>query len=96
MTKMWSYNKTKQFDNNGKRWHFVSHYIFLKDENDEPFEIYFRNDERTEFGLIRFERRKDFPYRNYEVLANKIMNNSDFRKTLLNAETEDVWNKNWK
>ncbi len=64
---MWSYDKTKRFDNKGSRWHFVNHYIFMKDADDEPRELYFRNEERTEFGFIRFERRKDFPYRNFEV-----------------------------
>lgn len=46
--------------------------------------------------MLRFEKRKDNPYRNYEILVNKIMNNDEFRKTLLDAETKDVWNRNWK
>ena len=63
---------------------------------DEPREIYFRNDIRTEFGVIRFERLQDNPYRDYVTLVNKIMNNDEFRSSLLRPETEIVWKKNWK
>lgn len=98
MGEMWSYEKTKYFDNKGKRWHFVNRYFFGTgtDFGNHPFEVYFRDDERTEFGLLRFEKRNDNPYRNYEMLANKIMNNEKFRKSLLNPELEEVWNRNWK
>ena len=51
--------------------------------NDQPFELYFRDDARTEFGLLRFERQKDDPYRDYDVMISKIMNDAEFRKTLL-------------
>ena len=95
---MWSYDKEKRFDANGKRWHFVRRDIFgdIGTYENQPFELYFRDDERTEFGLLRFERRKDNPYRNYVVMIDKIMNKEDFRKTLLDLETEGVWNRNWK
>lgn len=80
------------------RWHFVSRYFLGGDTDfgEQPYELYFRNDERTEFGLVRFERRKDNPYRDYETLVNKIINNIEFRKTLLKPDTEDIWNRNWK
>jgi len=90
----WSYHKNKCFDKKGVRWHFVQRYLFGQDP--EPFELYFRNDDRSEFGLLRFENRKDFPYRNDEVAIYKIMNNAPFRKSLLDADTEAVWKKNWK
>ena len=95
---MWSYDKTKRFDNKGKQWHFVNRYFFggIGESENLPYELYFRDDERTEFGLLRFEKKKDNPYRNYEVLVNKIMNNAEFRKSLLENETKDIWNKNWK
>lgn len=95
---MWAYDKAKRFDNKGRRWHFVSRRFWSKDADfkDQPFELYFRDDERTQFGLLRFERQAVNPYRNYDVMINKIMNNDDFRKTLLDAGTEDVWNRNWK
>jgi len=95
---MWSYEKAKRFDNKGRRWHFVSRYIWEAgiDFDEQPYELYFRNDERTEFGLLRFEKRKENPYRDYETIVNKVMNNDKFRKTLIKPETEEVWSKNWK
>ena len=96
MGEMWSYDKVKRFDGKGHRWHFVSRYFFIEDSDNEPYELYFRNDERTEFGLLRFERRKDNPYRDYDTLITKIMNNAEFRKTLIAPETENIWNRNWK
>jgi hypothetical protein len=98
MSEMWSYDKTMRLDRKGRRWHFVRRYIWGEKGSSEnqPFELYFRNDERTEFGLLRFERQEDNPYRDYDIMINKIMNNVEFRKTLLNSETEGVWNRNWK
>lgn len=93
---MWSYDKEKRFDKKGNRWHFVMHHISATNYEDSPYELYFRNDERTEFGLLRFEKKKDNPYRDYMTVVTKLMNNSEFRKTLLNPETESIWNKNWK
>jgi hypothetical protein len=95
---MWSYQKQKRFDTKGRRWHFVNHYPDSSGlpYDEQPVEFYFRDDERTEFGVLRFERRKDNPYRNYEVMVNKIMNDADFRDSLLDPETEGVWNRNWK
>ena len=98
MNEMWHYDKQKRFDANGKRWHFV-HRDFYGDVgnyDNQPFELYFRDDQRTEFGLLRFERRKDNPYRSYDVMIDKIMNKPEFRKTLLAPETESIWNRNWK
>jgi hypothetical protein len=34
--------------------------------DDRPYELLFRDDEWTEVGRIRFEKRKDNPYQNYE------------------------------
>lgn len=98
MSESWYYDKEKRCDLKGRRWHFLFHHVFsneLKYE-DCPYELYFRNDDRTEFGLLRFEKRKDNPYRDYNMVINKIMNNREFRKTLLNPDTAEVWNKNWK
>ena len=84
MGEMWSYDKSKRFDNKGGRWHFVRHSIWGEKGTSEnqPFELYFRNDERTEFGLLRYEREEENPYRDYDMMINKIMNNAEFRKTL--------------
>jgi hypothetical protein len=98
MSEMWSYDKTKRLDKKGKRWRFVQRIIWDKQVSydEQPFELYFRDDARTEFGLLRFENRKDNPYRDYDLMINKIMNDAEFRKTLLIPETEGVWNRNWK
>ncbi len=98
MKEMWSYDKTKRFGKNGKRWHFVRCNFYDADIDYDacPYELYFRDDEKTEFGLLRFESKKDNPYRDYDAVISKIMNNVPFRKTLLNPETESVWKKNWK
>ena len=97
MKNLWSYQKEKSFDRQGTRWHFVLLTFFsLAEDEDEPREIYFRNDDRTEFGVLRFERLQDNPYRDWVTIVNKIMNNKPFRMTLLNHETADVWKKNWK
>jgi len=96
MSETWSYDKVRRFDGNGKRWHFVSVTRFPAGANSHEYEVYFRDDERTEFGLLRFERFADNPYRDLDAIAAKIMNNAEFRGTLLNPETEDVWLKSWK
>ena len=98
MKETWSYDRTKRFGKNGTRWHFVSCYFddTAIDYDSRPYELYFRNDEKTEFGLLRYESKKDNPYRDYDALISKIMNNVPFRKTLLNPETKDIWRKDWK
>lgn len=94
----WFYERKHRYDKRGTRWHFVRRDI---DDpavpfDERPFEIYFRNDDRTEFGLLRFERRKDNPYRNYETMVAKIMNDVEFRNSLLDATTKTVWRRSWK
>ena len=94
----WSYDKDVRFDKQGNRWHFVRRdNIDMRPPYDEqPFEVYFRNDARTEYGVLKFARRKDFPYRNYIVMVTKIMNDAEFRRALLAPETERVWRRSWK
>jgi len=95
---MWSYDKNKCFDNAGKRWHFVRRDFSdpAVPYEDRPVELYFRDDERTTFGVLRFARRKDIPFRNYEVMIKKIMNDLEFRAQLIKTETKAIWNRNWK
>lgn len=95
---MWSYDKTKRFGKDGTRWHFVRRNFYDTDTDfeDHPYELYFRDDAKTEFGFLRFETRKDNPYRDYAAVISKIMNNPPFRKTLQKPETANVWKKNWK
>jgi hypothetical protein len=94
----WTYDRKRRHDKKGGRWHFAAHGLFDPDVpyQEQPFELYFRNDERTEFGVVRFERRKDNPYRDYEAMVTKIMNDADFRRTLLDPDTESVWRRSWK
>jgi len=63
---------------------------------DAGFELYFRDEERTTFGVLRFEKRKDNPFRDYKTMINKIMNDKTFRNSLINPNTKSIWNKNWK
>ena len=95
---LWSYERKRRRDKKGARWHFAS-CIVLDPEvpyEERPFQLYFRNDDRTQFGLLRFEHRKDNPYRDYEAIVTKIMNNHAFRRTLLDPETAGIWRKSWK
>ena len=96
MRELWSYDKEKRTAKDGTRWHFASRHCFPDNGEDEPYELYFRDDERTQFGLLRFANRKDNPYRDYLTVITKIMNNAPFRTTLLKPETGAVWSKNWK
>jgi len=94
-----SYEKQRRYDKQGQRWHFVKRYLLGDDaepDEEQAYELYFRNDDRTEFGLLRFEHRRDNPYRDHAMIVNKIMNDVEFRRTLLDAETEEVWLNSWK
>lgn len=95
---LWSYDKAARFDKKGNRWHFVRRDVVDRrlPFEEQTYEIYFRNGERTEFGVLKFPRRKENPYRNYMTMINKIMNDAEFRKTLLDAETKSVWRRSWK
>lgn len=98
MKEMWTYDKQKRFDNAGERWHFVRRDFYDTDipYEDRPVELYFRDDERRVFGVLTFKRQKDIPFRNYDVMINKVMNDKEFRATLITPEAKAVWNKNWK
>ena len=96
MEQSWSYHRAKTHDRTGVRWHFASRFFTAVPGEDEPRELYFRNDDNTEFGMLRFERLQDNPYRDSQTIINKIMNNIPFRRTLLDEETASVWKKNWK
>ncbi len=96
ITEEWTYHRTKKYDKSRMRWHFVTRYFYVADGQDEPREVYFRNDDETEFGMIRFDSIKAFPYRDWDFLKNKILTNIAFRRSLLDSETRSVWRKNWK
>ncbi|THB69384.1 MAG: hypothetical protein D6B27_00555 [Gammaproteobacteria bacterium] len=97
MREHWAYSKEKHIDSNGEKWHFVS-CQYLSDDIDyyeTPMEYYFRNDARTYFGCLRFERKKDNPYR-FSKLAEKVMKNKKFREQCYSPESEAIWSKSWK
>jgi hypothetical protein len=45
---------------------------------------------------LRFDPRKDNPYRDYDAIVTKIMNDADFRRTPLAPGTAGVWRRTWK
>lgn len=96
MVEDWTYHRAKKFDRSRVRWHFVTRYFHVDEGQDEPREFYFRNDDATEFGKLRFEKLQDNPYRDWDAIVTKILNNVPFRRSLLDEETASVWKKNWK
>lgn len=96
MRDSWSYKRAKTYDRQRTRWHFVVRSFEVAKGEDEPREIYFRDDEQTTFGMLRFESVKNIPYRDFAAITNKIMNNKPFRTSLIDAETASVWSKGWK
>jgi hypothetical protein len=97
-TGTYSYDKTKRLDRSGRRWHFVHHQLptDIAEYTERPYELLFRDEERTVFGRIRFDHLKDNPYRDYETLVTKIMNDSKFRRSLLDPSSADLWQRSWK
>mgnify|MGYP000016900826 CR=1 FL=1 len=97
MNEHWSYSTKKRTDKSGEKWHFVTRNFM--DSNVEyaesPVEYYFRNDSRTYFGMVKFERRKDVPYM-FEKFTEKVMFNSEFRQNNEKPESKSAWSKNWK
>jgi hypothetical protein len=91
----WSYQDKRYFDKKGERWHFMFHHLYDTEKKYEemPYELYFRNDKRTQFGILKFEKLKDNPYRDFKTVVNKILNDEDFRKSLLDPLTRGVWKR---
>ncbi len=97
MGELWSYDSTKYLDKKGEGWHFVRR-SFTEDNisyGDRAVEIYFRNNSRTFFGLIRFEHQKDIPYK-HSKLVEKVMTDKEFRGNHEAPWSKDVWLKSWK
>ncbi len=63
----------------------------VREFDEQPYELYFRNDGRTTFGVLRFERIKDNPYSSLATVTRKIMDDTDFRATWLDKSTARVW-----
>jgi hypothetical protein len=90
---LWSYQTKKYHDRKGRRWHFMFHHdsIPSRGSDEQPYALYFRDDARTAFGVLRFERSKDNPYRSLATVTRKIMDDGEFRATLLDDDTKKVW-----
>jgi hypothetical protein len=89
----WSYQPKKFHDKKGGRWHFMFHSRHFPDlaPDEQPYALYFRDDERTVFGVLRFERAKDNPYRSLDTVTRKIMDDAEFRATLLDEDSKKMW-----
>jgi hypothetical protein len=93
---LWQYDKAKHVARDGARWHFVKRYPTNLPLEDQPFEIYFRDDSYQIYGVIRYERFKDFPPKSLPSIINKVMNDQSFREKHLDASTKAIWAKSWK
>jgi len=90
---IWSLQTKKFYDKKGARWYFMFHhcYLFERASGEQPYALHFRNDERTIFGVLRFERSKDNPYSSLATVARKIMNNAEFQASLIDEGSKKAW-----
>lgn len=103
MREAWDYDRKRWVDDKGNRWHFAQHHTWESDiENwyedrtgDRPYTLYFRDDAKTIFGVVRFQRGRDNPY-HYDKLKHKIMNDPEFRDQFVAPGTKKVWKRSWK
>ncbi|HEV2693636.1 MAG TPA: hypothetical protein VG347_12155 [Verrucomicrobiae bacterium] len=58
---------------------------------DQPYALHFRNDDRTVFGVLRFDRSSDNPHGDFAAVTRKIMDDAEFRSSLLDEGSEKVW-----
>jgi hypothetical protein len=104
MRSAWNYdNRRKWRDKKGDRWHFAEYWTwnseaefwFLDRTGERSYHLYFRDDARTVFGVIKFSRTRDISY-GFDKLREKIMNDAQFRQPLVAPNTKRVWKKSWK
>ena len=70
---------------------FHHRYLADRSPDEQPYALHFRNDERTVFGVLRFDRSKDNPYPSLATVARKIMDDDDFRLSLIDEGSKRVW-----
>lgn len=89
----WSLQTKKFHDKKGGRWYFMFHHRYLLDRapDEQPYALHFRNDERTVFGVLRFDRSKDNPYSSLATVARKIMDDAEFQASLIDKASKKVW-----
>jgi len=90
----WSPHTKKLYDREGGRWYFIFQHRYLEERapDEQPYALHFRNEERTVFGVLRFERASDNPHGSFAEVARKIMDDDAFRASLLDAGSQKVWN----
>jgi hypothetical protein len=59
--------------------------------DEQPYALHFRNDERTVFGVLRFEKSKDNPYTSFATVTRKIIDDAEFRASLIDEGNKKVW-----
>ena len=89
----WSLQTKKFHDHEGGRWYFMFHHRYFYDRapEDQPYALHFRNEDRTVFGVLRFEHAKDNPYPDFATAAREVMDNAEFRASLLDEGSKKVW-----
>jgi hypothetical protein len=70
---------------------FHHRYLLDRAPGEQPYALHFRNDERTVFGVLRFERSKDNPYSSLATVARKIMDDAEFQASLIDEGSKKVW-----
>ena len=84
---IWHYYKKKYYDKRGRRWHFMTHNVML--ESDQQFDLYFRDDDRTVFGVVRYGPKDAFA--GLETVTRKLMHDTAYRARFLDDESKAVW-----
>ena len=89
----WSPHVKKCHDRHGDGWHFLFQHRILADRapDEQPYALFFRNEEATVFGVLRFERADDNPYGDFAAITRKIMDDDGFRESLLDSGSQKVW-----
>ena len=89
----WSLQTKKFHDRQGGRWYFMFHHRYLLDRapDEQPYALHFRNDERTVFGVLRFDRSEANPHGSFATVARKIMDDTEFQLSLIDEGSQKVW-----
>ncbi|HEY4415878.1 MAG TPA: hypothetical protein VGO57_09315 [Verrucomicrobiae bacterium] len=70
---------------------FHHRYLLDREPDEQPYALYFRNEEHSVFGVLRFEQSKDNPYGSFATVTRKIMEDNEFRTSLLDEGSKKVW-----
>jgi len=76
-------------------WESDAEFWYLDRTGERSYDLYFRDDARMVFGVIKFPRSRDNPF-GFAKLKEKIMNDAEFRKEYLDAGTQSIWKRSWK